>query len=108
MKVILVPILKCNTANTISSTNYRPIAITTVASKLLELIIQHRIDCLMETNCSHFGFKAGHSFYISDGSPIFTCFIDTSKAFDRVNHLKLFEKLMCRSLRVYITENLSY
>ena len=121
MKVMLVPIMKCKTGNPMSSSNYRPIAITTAASKLLELIIQYRISGFMQTSCSQFGFKSEHgcdmaifsfkqcvNYYVNAGSPIFSCFLDASKAFDRVNHRKLFEKLRSRGLPLYIIEFLSY
>ena len=121
MKVMLVPIMKCKTGNPMSSSNYRPIAITTAASKLLELIIQYRISGYMQTSCSQFGFKSEHgcdmaifsfkqcvNYYVNAGSPIFSCFLDASKAFDRVNHRKLFEKLRSRGLPLYIIEFLSY
>ena len=121
MKVVLVPILKCKTANAGSSSNYRPIAITTAASKLLELIIQHRIDQFTQTSCSQFGFKSQHgcdmaifsfkecvNLYVNAGSPVFACFLDASKAFDRVNHRKLFGKLISRGIPLYIVEILSY
>ena len=103
-----------------SSNNYRPIAITTAISKLLELIIQHRIYDLMEISCSQLGSKAGHGwdmaifsfvdcvkFYANAGFPLFTCSLVASKALDRVNHLKLFEKLRSRGTPMYIIENLS-
>ena len=57
MKVVLVPVLKCKAANTGNSSNYRPVAITTAASKLMELIIQHRIDQFTRRLSSQFGFK---------------------------------------------------
>ena len=54
-----------------------------------------------------FGFKKGHSTgtctsivkrtidnYLKRGSYVFTCFIDFSKAFDRVNFWKLFLQML--------------
>jgi hypothetical protein len=54
-----------------------------------------------------FGFKAGHStslctntmkrvleYYTARGSHVFVCFVDFSKAFDKVNYWKLFNKLL--------------
>lgn len=54
-----------------------------------------------------FGFKSGHStslctnvfkstvdYYTRVGSHVFTCFVDLSKAFDKVNYWKLFHKLL--------------
>ena len=54
-----------------------------------------------------FGFKKGHStgtctsmvkrtidYYLKRGSYVLTCFIDFSKAFDRVNFWKLFLQML--------------
>ena len=75
----------------------------------------------METRCSQFDFKAEHgcdmeffsfkeciNFCVNAGSPVLTCFLDTSKAFDRVNILKLFDKRRSRGQPLYIIEVLSY
>ena len=57
------------------------------------------------TSDNQFGFKSGHStvmtgftlrqitnYSVSLGSPVYICFIDASKAFDRINHNILFKK----------------
>jgi len=36
--------------------------------------------------------------YINSGSKVYGCFLDASKAFDRVDHGLLFQKLMQRGL----------
>ena len=54
-----------------------------------------------------FGFKPGHStglctsvlkqtvaYYRNNGSHVFTCYVDFSKAFHNVNYWKLFNKLL--------------
>ena len=58
-----------------------------------------------------FGFKPKHSidlciyslkevieFYKSQSSSVYVCFMDASKAFDRVNHWTLFKKLIDRGM----------
>ena len=37
-------------------------------------------------------------FYIQHGSPVYLCFLDASKAFDKINHWVLFRKLLDRQV----------
>ena len=59
------------------------------------------------THDHQFGFKSKHStdmciftvksiikYYTRQNSPVYTCFLDASKAFDRINHWTLFKKLI--------------
>ena len=121
MKVTLVPILKCKTISPSDSQSYRPIALPTSASKLLESILQQRMKDFLLTSHAQFGFKANHgtemaifafketvNSYLKKGSPVFTCFLDASKAFDKLNHNKLFKILQNRGMPTYIINLLSY
>ncbi len=47
-------------------------------------------------------------YYKSHNSPIFSCFLDASKAFDRVNYWSLFKKLIQRGIPYMIVRLLSY
>uniref|UniRef100_A0ABM0LYM2 RNA-directed DNA polymerase from mobile element jockey-like n=1 Tax=Saccoglossus kowalevskii TaxID=10224 RepID=A0ABM0LYM2_SACKO len=112
---MIVPIVKDKTKDITRVNNYRPVAIVTVLSKLFELCILNRIEKFIETSDFQFGFKRKHStemcifvvkeivdFYKSHNSPVFACFMDATKAFDRVNHWKLFKKLLDRGMPVFI------
>ena len=48
------------------------------------------------------------SYYREHDSPVFICFLDASKAFDRINHWHLFKKLIDRNVPVYIVRMLLF
>ena len=94
----MVPIITNKTGNTSDKNNYRPIALVTAVSKLFEICILE----VLETYLLHdhqFGFKSKHStdmciftvkslvkYYTGQNTTVYTCLLDVSKAFDRVNH----------------------
>ena len=41
-------------------------------------------------------------------NPVYTCFLDASKAYDRVNHWTLFRKLLNRSIHILIVRILMF
>ena len=109
MDTLLIPIVKDKKGNLCSKDNYRPIAITSVLSKIFEAIILDRYYDNLHTEHNQFGFKDGHStdlcifslkhvidYYSSMNSPIYICYLDASKAFDRLNFWTLAEKLLDR------------
>lgn len=99
---VLVPVVRNKTANISSIENHRPIALASILSKVAQLIL---LDCFQEylaTAEHQFGFKNKHSTdmcidalkevvstYRKPNSSMFLCFLDASKAFDRINHGKV-------------------
>ncbi len=84
--------------------NYRPIALASTSSKVLERTLLNRLEKFVLTSNSQFGFKPKHGtdtcrfalkeildLYDRHNSTIFMCFIDASKAFDRVNQGKFYK-----------------
>ena len=61
MSVILVPIIKDKSGKINSKDNYRPIAIASTMSKLLEILLLDRLSNYLLTSSNQFGFKAKHS-----------------------------------------------
>ena len=61
ISVVFVPIVKNKRINICSKDNYRPIALGSIMSKILEKIIYERVSEALETCSNQFGFKAKHS-----------------------------------------------
>ena len=92
MNTIIVPIIKDKKGDVTDADNYRPIAITSVTSKLFETVFLTRFSSLLSTCDNQFGFKSSHSTdmcvfvlnqmtesYTSSSSRIFICYLDVSK-----------------------------
>ena len=98
MNVVIIPLVKCKSKDPADVNNYRPIAIAPALSKVLEQVLLSR---LAWTADSQFGFKQTHGtemaifalkqtdFYRNQDTPVYMCFLDAKKSFDRVNHWTL-------------------
>ena len=60
IKTTIVPIVKNKSGNLSDSNNYRPIAIATITSKLLESVLLLKCSDYLTTCDNQFGFKASH------------------------------------------------
>ena len=101
---VLVPIPK-GVKDTSSSLNYRPIALSSNLSKVLERLILLKFIAFFTSSELQFGFKPGFSTTLCTGVvknylsiKVLGCFLDASKAFDMVDHTILFRKLVDRGL----------
>ena len=121
LDTFLTPIIKDKRGDLESKDNYRPIAVTSVLSKLIETIVLNRYQYCLVTCSNQFGFKDSHStdmcvyslkyiidFYHNMSSPMFICYLDASKAFDRLNFWVLFDKLLTRGLPAIIVRLLMF
>ena len=117
---VIVPIIKDKNKRVNDKNNYRPICLSNVCSKIIEVVIFNRISTFLESSSNQFGFKPKHGtelcvfafkellrFYKKHGSAMHVAFLDASKAFDRVNRRKLLLKLESRGLPTYILRLLS-
>ena len=130
MPVKITPIVKSTTGDISSSKNYRPVAIATAASKIFELAILDKVDAIGDIPVDNqFGFRSGSSTdqcifllkerirrYVQLEGMVYCCFLDASKAFDRVCHDTLFLQLIhygipasvIRILRFWYSEQVMY
>ena len=53
----LTPIVKTKTGDVTDKNNYRPIAVATSMSKVMELLILSKTECFLNTSDNQFGFK---------------------------------------------------
>jgi hypothetical protein len=94
-----------------SDDNYRGISLCSSLMKLYELLLIQKQGDKLITSDMQFAYKAGHSTtmctsvlkevvnnFLYKGSNVYCCFIDASKAFDRIKHDILFEILMERNV----------
>ena len=102
----VVPILKKSQLNPNCLDNYRPISITTCASKLLELLILDELQSSFIPHDLQFGFISRRSTTEASllvgeaiqhnrkmGLPVFAANLDARKCFDRIWHDGLFYRL---------------
>ena len=117
MHVVIIPLLKCKSKGPADGNSYRPIAIATALSKVLELVLLLRLARYLWTADSQFGFKRAHgtemvifelkqtvNFYRNQDTPVYMCFLDTKNSFARVNHWELSKKLLDRNVPLHIVK----
>ena len=109
----VVPLYKKGSKNIPS--NYRPVSLTSVVCKILESIIKDAISTHLESNSliksSQHGFSSGKSCLtnlliyleqvtseIDKGIPVDTLYLDFAKAFDKVPHHRLIEKIAANGI----------
>ena len=121
MKCVIIPLVKNKNGDISDVNNYRAISISTAMSKLCEASMYDWINTRLKSSDYQFGFKSGHStaictsalknvvdYYTERGSYVFACFLDISKAFDRVNYWKLFHMLLDDGIDMQIVRLLAY
>jgi hypothetical protein len=112
----IIPIPKGNNTNVTDSENYRGIALSSVLGRIFDLIVLNRYSDSLVSCDLQFGFKKNRStamctmivkeaisLYTSSNSTVHCVFLDSSKAFDRVEYCKLFKLLMDRHVPAHVT-----
>jgi hypothetical protein len=112
----VIPLLKDRLADASKVENYRAITLCSVISKIFEYCVLDKFDTFLCTSDLQFGFKKGigcaqainlmqdvTSFFNKRGSTVFLTALDASKAFDRLSHCTMFEKLVGRNTPTCLT-----
>ena len=107
----LVPIPKNKRGNKCNSNNYRQIAISSILGKIFDIIVLDAQYDSLSTDVLQFGFKKNSStvictsilldtieYYNENKTDCYLLLLDASKAFDRVEYVKLFKMLKDRNM----------
>ena len=111
----IVPLVKDTSGSLDDSSNYRGIAISSLFLKVWDWIIILLYSDDLSSDELQFGFKKNSScslctwtvvetvnYYKRGGSEVFSCLLDCQKAFDTVEHLKIFQKLRQRIPIIFV------
>ena len=109
------PTVKNRNGDLKSSSNYREVMISNNMFKVFEYVLLPLVKKYCSLNSCQFGYRKSTSTlmaialfketvtrYNSEGSPIYSCFLDMSKAFERVDHELLLKKLANKNVPVYL------
>ena len=107
----LVPLIKDKLGSISSSKNYRSIAMSSLILKLLDWVILLLFGESLGVDQLQFAYQPGASttmctwtavetisYFLRNGSEVFTCLMDMTKAFDLVRHSTMFQKLISAGL----------
>ena len=123
IETTIVPIVKNKSGNLSDSSNYRPMSLATIVSKMFESVLLFKCAEYLSTSDIQFGFKSSHStdihvriytlkefidYYKTRGTTVYVTFLDASKAFDRIVHWFLFYKMIKKSVPLFIIKLLVF
>ena len=121
IETTIVPIVKNKSGNLSDSSNYRPIALATIIFKMFESVLLLKCAEYLSTSDNQFGFKSCHStdlciytlkefidYYKTRGTTVYVTFLDASKAFDRIDHWLLFDKMIKKGVPLFIIKLLVF
>ena len=112
----MVPLIKNKLDDSETSDNYRSIALSSVILKIFDWIVLllfgenlgfDDLQFSYQQNCSTtmctWLMVESTNYFLRNGSNVYSCFMDMRKAFDTVQHSKLFQKLNQRNLSSIFT-----
>ena len=108
---IIIPIIKSGKKKTTDVDNYRPITIISVISKIFEMCIFRKINCLLDFGGLQLGFVKGGgckkslfivsnvvNYFLRRCSDVYLMTLDATAVFDKVNVYGLLGKLLDRKV----------
>ena len=111
----IVSILKDVKSSLSSANNYRGISLFNSIAKVFDYVIIELFGGSLQTTDMQFAYKAKHSTtlctmvyletlhdYVNNGSNVYSCLLDASKAFDRIHYGKLFTILLSKQVPAFI------
>ena len=114
---ITIPLVKDKAGNINDVDNYRAITLSPIISKLFEVVLLTVCGDALNTDSLQFGFKdsvgcadaiftlkSTMEYFVDRGSSVYIASLDISKAFDRVNHYKLYQSLLSAGVPVIIVD----
>lgn len=103
----IIPIPKNARKSLNDSDNYRGIALSSVIGKMIDWVILNNNCDILRTSDLQFAYKSQHStvqctflaneviqYYRNGGGNVYALLLDASKAFDRIEYVKLFKLLL--------------
>src|SRR5206468_4316911 len=104
---IITPIVKDKRGDLTSTSNYRPITINSIISKIFEYLLLNKFQSSFTSDSLQFGYKPSTGcpnaifllrrviqHFNDRSSNVYIASLDACRAFDRVNHFKLFSILI--------------
>ena len=108
---MLIPLVKDKLGDICASNNYRSIAISSLVSKILDWVIILLYGSKLKLDELQFAYQPKCStnmctwmavetieYFLRNGSEVYACVMDMTKAFDNVKHSILFEKLIHKGI----------
>ena len=115
LKSTIISIPKDAKASLSNVDNYRGISLSNSINKVFDYVIIELYQNTLMSSDMQFAYKSQHStalcsvvyletlqYYKQNGSQVYSCLLDASKAFDRIHYGKLFNILISRKLPAFI------
>ena len=115
------PLIKNKRKSMNDSNNYRAIALSSPLAKIFDWVVLNKYNDKFITNDLQFGFKPKSSttsctfalletvnYFQENNTDVYVLLLDATKAFDRVNYIKLFRLLLNRGLNPLVVKCLLY